>query len=69
MILKALPQTQAVVNCTREHLAQLSKLYKAGDEFTCKQELQEWSCIVSKAGYNCNVKVILQPERIARFDT
>ena len=54
--LQAIPQkTDPVVNCTKDHIAQLSKQYKLGDEFTCNQDSQEWNCLVRKSGYACTV--------------
>ena len=62
MILKALPQTQNDVKCTRDVIAQLSKLYKAGEEVTCKQDKQKWTCSVFTTGYSCIVTEMWQPE-------
>jgi hypothetical protein len=62
MILKALPQTQTDVNCTREHLVQLSKLYKPGERFKCKYNFQEWECIKTMGGHVCDVTEDWQPE-------
>ena len=54
--LQAIPQkTDPVVNCTKDHISQLSKQYSLGDEFTCKQDSQEWKCWVTKSGYACTV--------------
>ena len=54
--LQAIPeQSVPFLNCTKDHIAQLSKQYKLGDEFTCNQDKQEWNCIVRKSGYACTV--------------
>jgi hypothetical protein len=55
--LQALPQKQQnSQNCTRDSLDLLSIQYQPGEVFNCRQDRQEWECVVKTQGFRCRVK-------------